>query len=144
MADETARAVRIAIYNRVTADATMKSVFGQSSVVFMYRIMAPKDPTFPYLVDRLALTRPLLDTVHSCFLDLWYYGENPETVDQAVDRLKILLHEWTFDTGSSEASGFLEWFSGGYIPTDAEKVYHYATQWDVRLGAARDTTNIVG
>jgi len=53
MAVETGQAVRAAIYTRVTGDATIKSVYGQSGTVFMYRVMAPQDPAFPYLVDRV-------------------------------------------------------------------------------------------
>ena len=144
MAVETGQAVRAAIYTRVTGDATIKSVYGQSGTVFMYRVMAPQDPAFPYLVDRVSLDGDLFYGTHTYMLDLWDYNESPTRIDSAVDRLKVLLHEWTFTTASDEAVGFMEWFSGGYIPTDAEKVWHYATQWSMRFGAARDTTNIVG
>ena len=144
MAVETGQAVRAAIYTRVTGDATIKSVYGQSGTVYMYRIMAPQNPAFPYLVDRLSIGGDLLHGTHTYLLDLWDYNESPTRIDSAVDRLKILLHEWRFTTASDEAQGVMEWFSGGYIPTDAPKVWHYATQWTLRLGAARDITNIVG
>jgi len=152
VAVETGQAVRAAIYNRVTADATMKSVFGQSGTVYMYRVMAPQDSAFPYIVDRLAMSSPLLHGTHTYFLDLWYYGQSPVTVDSAVDRLKILLggaadgvEGWRITTGDSEiGGGIMHWFSGGYIPTDAENVWHYATQWSIRFGAARDISNIIG
>lgn len=140
---ETGQAVCAALWTRVTTDATMKSVFGQSGTVFMYRVMAPKDSAFPYIVDRLSISRELFHGQHTYFLDLWYYGEQPTAVDSAVDRLKILFHEWTFTTATDEASGFLEWFGGGYIPTDAEYVWHYATQWDIKFGAPRDISNII-
>ena len=141
---ETGQAIRAAIYNRVTGDATMKSVFGQSGTVYMYRVMAPQDPAFPYLVDRVSFGADFLHGRHTYLLDLWDYYANPTRIDSAVDRLKQLLHEWRFVTNDSEAHGLMQWFSGGFIPTDAEGVWHYATQWVVWIGAARDITNIVG
>jgi len=141
VAVETGQAIITALWTRLTTDATLKSVLGDP--ISVYRIMATSEPPFPYFRHRLVINGDLLDGIHTYYLDLWYYGDGPTTPDSAMDRVKILLHEWTFVTEFDEASGFLEWFSGGYIETDAAKVYHYATQWDVRLGATRDITNIV-
>jgi hypothetical protein len=145
MAVETGQAVRAKIYNRVTTDETMKSVFGQSGVIYMYEVQADvDDPAFPYIVDRLLLGKDLLYGTHTYYLDFWDYDKSLVNIKAALDRLKILFHEWTFTTADSEASGFLEWFSGGLVPTDQAKVRHLATQWDVKFGAGRDITNIVG
>jgi hypothetical protein len=133
MAVETGQAVTTAIWARLTTDAS----------VSLYRVMAPQDPAMPYGVQRLA-SRDAFHGTHTYFLDWWDYGETPERVDLAVDRTKILLHEWRFVTAYGEAEGLLSFFSGGYIPTDNEKVFHYATQWDIRFVACRDVTNIVG
>jgi len=148
MAVETGQAIRAAIWTRLTTDATLKTLFGISSVVSLYRIMAPPDPAFPYMVDRLQMNRYSFTGPHRYLLDFWDFDEDasPVTVDAAVDRVYQLLHEWTFETGDSEGHGFIEaspvgW---GYIPTDSDVVLHYATEWTVTFGAARDIENIVG
>jgi len=142
VSDETGLAIYKAFYTRITSDATMKSVLG--TPVYLYRAaLTPMDPDMPYLVHRLALGEPMLHGTHAYFLDVWDYGASPSTIDAAVDRLKILLHMWRFVTANNEASGVVEWFSGGDIPTDGPGVMHYATQWTIRFGAARDITNIV-
>ncbi len=142
MAVETGQAVTTAIWARLTADATLKSTLG--GTVNLYRVMAPQDPTMPYLVHRLSSSGDAFHSTHTYLLDIWDYAETPARVDSAADRIRILLHEWRFTTAASEASGLMEWFSGGYIPTDAERVWHFATQWSVRLVAGRDITSIVG
>jgi len=81
---------------------------------------------------------------HTYCLDLYYYGNDKAIPDAVLDRLKILFHEQTYTTASDEANGFFEWFSNGYIPTDNPLVWHLATQWTVKIGAARDITNTVG
>ena len=143
MADETGRAIIIALYTRLTGDATMQSVLGAS--FGCYHVMAPVDPDPSYLVHRLSLNGDLLHGTHTYLLDLWHYGADSATVDLAIDRIKILLHDYRIATGDSEiGAGIMKWFSGGYIPTDAADVWHYATQWSLRMGAARDISNIVG
>jgi hypothetical protein len=141
VAVETGQAVTTAIWTRLTTDAALQAALGGS--VSLYRVMAPQDPAMPYGVQRLA-SRDAFHGTHTYLLDWWDYGETPERVDLAVDRTKILLHEWRFVTAYGEAEGLLSFFSGGYIPTDNEKVFHYATQWDIRFVACRDVTNIVG
>lgn len=142
MSDETGLAITKAIYTKITTDATMKTVLG--TPIRLYRAaLVPTDPDMPYLVYRMAFGSPLLHGVHTYMLDLWDYSASPATVDAAVDRLKILLTEQGFNTGNNEANVLIEWFSGGDIPTDAVNVLHYATQWTVWVGAARDITNII-
>ena len=130
------------LYDRITTDATMLSILGDP--FYMYRVLGPDDPKFPYWWHRLMLNGDLFHGDHTYFLDLWWYGEDSATPDQAIDRLKILLHQWRFTTDNDEAVGVMYWFSGGYIgDTGNVSVWHYATQWDAHFGAARDTTNIV-
>lgn len=142
MAVEVGQAVTTAIWTRLTADATLKSTLG--GTVYLYRVMAPQDPTMPYGVHRFSMGGDLFHGTHTYLLDWWDYAETPARIDSAVDRTKALLHEWRFTTAANEAVGLLSWFSGGLIPTDAEKVWHMATQWSVRLGACRDITAVVG
>jgi hypothetical protein len=140
VAVETGQAVTTAIWTRLTTDAALQTALGGS--VSLYRVMAPQDPAMPYLVHRAAFRGAFHDT-HTYLLDVWDYNETPTRVDSAVERIRQLLHEWRFTTAANEASGLLSWFSGGYIPTDAEQVWHFATQWDVRLVAGQDITAIV-
>ena len=137
---ETGQAIITALWTRITSDATMKSVMGDH--VSLYRVMGPADPSMPYFWHRLALNGDMFHSTHSYFLDLWYYGVDSAVPDQAIDRAKILLHEWRFTTANDEAGGLLSWFSGGYIPTDVSNVWHYAMQFDARFVAGRDVTNI--
>ena len=141
MAVETGQAIITYMWTRLTTDATLKTLLG--TPVSVYRIMATEDPTFPYFRHQLMINGDLFRGVHTYYLDLWYYGANPTVADSAIDRVKILLQEHRYTTAFDEATGTINWFSGGYIPTDAAKVWHYATQWDIFIGAARDTTNIV-
>ena len=141
MAVETGQAIITYMWTRITTDATLKALLG--TTIPVYRIMATEDPAFPYFRHQLNLNGDLLRGMHTYYLDLWYYGANPTVADSAIDRVKILLQEHRFTTAYDEAVGTVHWFSGGYIPTDAAKVWHYATQWDISIGAARDTTNIV-
>ena len=142
VSDETGLAISRMTYTRITGDATMKSVLG--TPIRMYRsILVPVDPDMPYWVQRVVLNEDLFHGSHVYFLDVWDYGSTPARIDAAVDRLKILLHEWRFVTAGNEVNGLIKWFSGGEIPTDRVGVMHYATQWTLRIGAARDITNIV-
>lgn len=142
MGRETGQAIIVAFHNRITTDPTMKSELGDP--IRLYRVMAPEDPVMPYLVHRYEAPGVFLLTA-TYLLDLWDYNESPARIDSAVDRLKILLHEWQVTTGDDEIGGsVVEWFTGGYIPTDGANVWHYATQWSVRFGAMRDRTNILG
>jgi len=138
---ETGQAIITYLWTRLTSDATLKSVLGDP--VNVYRVMGPADPEMPYFWQKLSLNGNLFHATHTYYLDLWYYGMDSAVPDSAIDRIKILLHEHRFTTANDEAVGLLQWFSGGYIETDAANVWHYATQWDARFGAARDTTNIV-
>ena len=142
MAVETGQAIITYLWTRLTSDATLKTLLG--TPVSCYRVLATEDPAMPYFWHRLMINGDLFRGVHTYYLDLWYYGDNPTVADSAIDRVKILLQEHRYTTAYDEAVGTINWFSGGYIPTDAAKVWHYATQWDVFIGAARDTTNIVG
>lgn len=152
MAVETGQATRVALFNKITEDATIKSVFGitvgEETLVQLFNIMANPDPEFPYMVDRFEL-RGIFEGTHLYFLDLWDSNEDasPVKINQALDRLKILLHELTFTTADDEVIGAtvegLD-YGWGWIPTDNKLVLHYATMWTVTFGAARDTTNIVG
>jgi len=141
MAVETGQAIITYLWTRLTTDPTLLERLGDP--ISCYRVMATEDPSMPYFWHRLSLNGDLFRGIHTYFLDLWYYGDNPTTPDSAIDRVKILLHEHRYTTAHDEAIGTISWFSGGYIETDAAKVWHYATQWDVSIGAARDTTNIV-
>ena len=138
---ETGQAVITYLATRLMSDATLKTLLG--TPVSVYRIMATANPTMPYFWHILDLRGDLFRGMHTYYLDLWYTGANPTVADSAIDRVKILLHEHRYTTAFNEASGTINWFSGGYIPTDAATVWHYATQWDISIGAARDTTNIV-
>jgi len=142
MSDETGLAIYKAFYARLTQDATLKSVLGDP--IWLYRAsLLPIDPDMPYMVHRISLGDELFHGSHSYFLDIWDYGTSPARIDAALDRIKQLLHEWRFVTEDGEASGLVRWFSGGDVPTDGPNVMHYATQWTIRFGAARDITNIV-
>ena len=141
MAVETGQAIITYMWTRLTTDATLQSVLG--TPISVYRVLATEDPSMPYFWHRINFNGDPLRGIHTYYLDLWYYGDNPTVVDSAIDRVKILLHEHRYTTAHDEAVGVVSWFSGGYIPTDAAKVWHYATQWDISIGAARDTTNIV-
>jgi hypothetical protein len=138
---ETQQAVIISLYTRLTGDATLEAALG---AVDLYFVMAPQDPEMPYMVHRLDLNGDLFHGTNTYLLDLWDYYETPDRVNSALDRIKQLLHGWRFTTASGEAVGLVEWFSGAFIPSDGEKVWHMATQWVIRFVAAQDVTNIVG
>jgi hypothetical protein len=152
MAEETGQAVRAALFNRITEDATMKSVFGitvgEDTLVQLFNIMADPDPEFPYQVDKLEL-HGVYKGIHLYFLDLWDTNEDasPVKINQAIDRLKILLHEWQITSDDDEIAGGLVQaldYGWGWMPTDDKLVLHYATMWAVFFGAKRDITNILG
>lgn len=143
MPEETSQAVTVALYDRLTTDATLKATLG--GTVRLHLVMAPQDADMPYLVHRLDLNGELFLGTNTYLLDLWDYNESPERLLEALDRIKVLLHEWGVATASSEiGAGRMEWFSGAFIPTDGERVWHYATQWSIRFGAVRDRASIVG
>ena len=143
MAVETGQAIITAIHTRVTGDSSLQTTLGGTFNVYRWPNL-PNDPDLPYFSQRLSFRNGLFYGEHDYYLDLFYYGDDSAVVDEAIDRVKILLHEWTYTTASDEVSGFIEWFSGGYVPTGDPLVWHFATQWTVEIGAARDTTNIVG
>ena len=139
---ETGQAIITYLWTRITSDVTLKGLL--SDPVPCWRVLATENPEMPYFWHRLSINGDMFRGVHNYYLDLYYYGDTPATADSAIDRVKILLQEHRYTTAFDEAVGTINWFSGGYIPTDNAKVWHYATQWDVSIGAARDTTNIVG
>ncbi len=131
-----------ALHGRITTDATLLSVF--DNPFDLYFVMAPQDPDMPYGVHRFEESDVFLGT-HTYLLDLWDYAEEPTRIVAAVKRLRVLLHEWTVTTDAREVlGGRMEWFSGGFIPTDAERVWHFGTQWSVRCGSRIDRRDIVG
>lgn len=143
MAVETAQAIIAYLSTRLKTDATLLSVLGDPFAV--YRIMGPDDPDFPYFRHKLVVDGNLFDGVHLYLLDLWWYGENSATPDLAIDRIKILLHEHRYTTAYDEATGTINWASGDYEDdTGNVVVWHWASRWHLKIGAARDTTNIVG
>ena len=147
MAVETGQAILTAIRVRLQADSTLQVAIGKTvaAPASVYRGPdLPNNPVLPYFWHRLAFRSELLHGVHNYFLDLYWYGVDFATPDAAIDRVKVLLHEWRFTTADSEAQSVLQWFSGDYISTGDPLVMHYATQWVVGIGAARDITNIVG
>ncbi|MCE5190915.1 MAG: DUF3168 domain-containing protein [Actinomycetia bacterium] len=143
MAVETGQAIIVAIYTRLTTDATLKSLMGGS--VSLYRGMAPQDPTFPYLVHRLASAGwPFSSTPY--WLDVWTYNESPESMDSMVERIRTLLENWRITTGASEiGAGRMVYLpeGSGEIPTDNEQVWHYSTAWRIRFVGTR-LTGLVG
>ncbi len=135
-------AITRALWSRITTDATLLSVF--DNPFDLYLVMAPQDPDMPYGVHRLEESDVFLGT-HTYLLDLWDYAEEPTRIVAAVKRLRVLLHELTVTTYAREVlDGRMEWFSGGFIPTDGEKVWHFATQWSIRCGSRVDRKDIVG
>ena len=148
MAVETGQAIREAIRVRLTTDATLKTLFGISSVIAMHYNMAPPDPPFPYLVDRIRLNRSSFMGPHRYLLNFWDYDvdADPAAIEGAVDRVYQILHEWTFKTGDSEGHGFVEAADAewGYASADSDVVMCYETVWRITFGAARDIENIVG
>ena len=143
MAVETSQAILTAIRTRLRADSSLQTTLGGTFSVYRWPNL-PNDPALPYWTHRLALGQEFLHGTHTYWLDLYYYGTDSAVVDAAIDRARILFHEWRFTTASDEATGAMKWFSGDYIPTDNPLVWHFATQWTVRFGAARDINNIVG
>jgi len=142
VAVETEQAIITYLSNRLTTDATLKSLLG--TPISVYRILATAEPAMPYFRHRLRLENDLLRGVHMYYLDLWYYGANPTVADSAIDRVKILLHEHRYTTAFDEATGTINWAGGGYEEdTGNAKVFHWASRWHIEVGAARDTTNIV-
>lgn len=140
---ETGQSIIVAIYTRLTDDATLKSLL--SNPVRLYHVMAPQDPPMPYLVHRMTSPGwPLSSTTY--WLDVWYYGESPSTVDSTVERVRTLLENWRITTGASEiGAGRMVYMpnGSGYIPTDNEKVWHYSTMWNLQFVSTR-LTGLVG
>ena len=140
MAVETGQAIITAIYDRLTDDATMKSLM--SDPVRMYRVMAPKDPSFPYLVHRArAGSWPNADSRY--FLDVWYYGADSATVDSIVERIRALLENWRLTPGDNELGAARVLFDGptsGYVATDNQKVWRYELSFRIPYWQRRYTT----
>jgi len=141
MAVETGQALDTAIWNRLTTDTALKALMGGS--VRLYRVMATQDALMPYLVHRsVAPVWPLSKTPY--YLDVWYYGENSATVDSIVERIRVLLENWRITTGDGEwGAGRMEFDGSGYVQTDNELVWHYATVWTIS-GISDRLTGLVG
>ena len=145
---ETGQAIRLAIWTRITTGEEMLEVFSHDDLVEIYSIKADKDPPMPYMVDRLVL-KGIYGGTYDYFLDLYDYDieADPSRIHLGLDRLKILLHDWQITTAEDEIGGGVMQateFGWGFVPTDNDKVMHYATQWVIRCGATRDRTNILG
>ena len=139
MAVETGQAIITAIYSRLTADATMKSLL--SDPVRLYRVMAPKDPDFPYLVHRADPgSWPIANSGY--YLDVWYYGQDSAPVDSIVERIRTLLENWRITTGDNEMGAGRMIFNGklsGYVGTDAQKVWRYEMRFMIKYVQRRYT-----
>jgi len=140
MAVETGQSVITAIWNRLTSDATMKSLL--SDPVSLYRVMAPLNPDFPYMVHRAdAGTWPIANSDY--YLDVWYYGSDSAPVDSTVERIRTLLENWRLVPGDNELGAARMIFVGelsGYVPTDAQKVWRYEMRFKIKYVQRRYTT----
>jgi len=143
MAVETGQALITAIWTRLTTDATMKSLMGDP--VRLYRVMAPEDPDFPYLVHSMAAGGwPIANADYR--LDVWYYGQLSTTCDAIVERIRTLLENWRITTAGNEMGAGRMIFIGelsGYVGTDAQKVWRYELRFQTKY-VQRRYTELVG
>ena len=143
MAVETGQAIIQAVYNRLTADTTLKAAFG--GAVRLYRVLPPTDPTLPYLVHRMtSIEWPIARATY--WLDLWYYGTDSASVDAIIERIRTLLENWRITTGDSEIGAGRITFNAngsGYVPTDNTLIWHYSTMWSINCMSKR-LTGLVG
>ena len=140
---DTQRALLEYIYTRLTGDATLKAAMG--GTVRLRATWAKPDEEFPYLVQRIEFNSTEFWPIRqgTLYLDVWSDSENYNECLE-IRRLIIgLLDEHQFDTASNEAVNCKLWLqTDGMIEEDALNIWHYATQWNLRMYRKAEVTAI--
>ncbi len=144
MTVDTSKSLITYIYDRLTTDATFKTLMG--GTVRLYLDFAEPDAEFPYLVQRLDIRKEpgtfvIQKATH--YLDIWSDSPNADELLSIRERLIQLLDELVFSTSDvgSVHIGFL--FSGG-VPEPEQGIWHYATMWDWIFRRDSEATSIEG
>lgn len=121
-----------AIYDLLTADGNLKSLFGGEVRLFL--VWAPPDAEFPYLVHRLDI-RPLADwspqSKNTYLLDIWSYSPSAKEILDIKERLLALLDGLNSSTG--ETSEFWLWKGNdGFVPELTEGIWHYTMMFNLK------------
>ena len=130
MTVDTQKSLLTYIYNLLTDDTDLKAAMG--GTVRCYPVWAEPDATFPYLVQRLDITRePGTFVVKRAtyYLDIWSDSPNADEALAIRERLIQLLDELVFDTDDVSLV-HIEIMSDGFIPETEQGIWHYATMWE--------------
>ena len=119
-----------AIYNLLTADATLRTAMG--GTVRMYPVWAPPDATFPYLVHRID-SGPggvWAGRASTYYLDIWGNGTDYTEILAIRQRIIGLLDQYQFTTTDVKNTR-LELQTDGFIPESDMGIWHYAFQFNL-------------
>ena len=134
MTIDTQRALLETIYTKLTTDEGLMAAMG--GTVRLRAVWANPDEEFPYLVQQIDFTATEFWPIRkgTLYLDIWSHSENYRECLE-IRRLVIgLLDEWQFDTANDEAVNCKLWLqTDGMIEEDAINIWHYATQWNLRM-----------
>ncbi len=142
MTTDTQESLLTALYTRLTADATLQTAMGGS--VSLYPVWAKPDATFPYLVQRIELRAG--DTWPERFgvylLDIWSNSPIATEIIAIRKRIIELLDEYQFNTTDvKNCKLVLE--TDGFVPENEVDIFHYTTQFSIRLWRQSETVYII-
>ncbi len=130
-------------YNTLTADSTLKSSMGGSVTIQPNR--AKPDTAMPYIVHRLDMTarEPYPARSGMYLIDIWSDSPNASEILSIRKRVIELLDELQFNTDEAKNCE-LHLQTDGFIPEDAENIWHYTVQFNLTFWRLSETIAILG
>jgi hypothetical protein len=120
-----------ALYNLLTADATLQTAMG--GTVRLYPVWAKKDADFPYLVHRIDMRHADWNPVIECtyLIDAWSYSTNATAVVAIKNRIVALLDNR--DSSTTETTNYHTWIqTETFVPESTDQIFHYAMQFNLK------------
>ncbi len=143
MTTDTQESVLTALYNRLTADATLKTAMG--GAVAIYPVGAKPDAEFPYLVHRLDMRagEPFPERAGTYLIDAWSNSPIATQVVAIRKRIIELLDEYQFNT-TDVKNIKVALQADGFVPESEPDIWHYTMQFNIRLWRQAETVVIIG
>lgn len=138
----------------LTADAGMITAMGSAHTAaapWLYPVWAKDDAPMPYLVHRCDLRAiddfwPMRQGTY--LLDIWSCSDNGAEALAIRDRIMTLLEDQSWNIDDGEGNRIITacrlWLqTEGFVPEMTDGIWHYVTQWNIRLYRTRETANIL-
>jgi hypothetical protein len=129
-------------YNRLTADATLKTAMG--GTVRCYLVWAKTDAALPYLVHRVDLRRRGIwpEEMGTYTIDIWSYSTSATEIVAIRKRIIELIDQLLFNT-TEVKNCYVEKQSDGFIPESTPDIWHISMLFSISLWRQQEAVYIL-